>query len=110
MLRRHPRSTPWLRVLREVLQLAGPQAQFQRHGERPWLSATFSGARHAMVLAFDGLEAITDGETFIAALPDHEFTVPRHLVADAVVTAMEHIVLPAPRLTVEIELLVLEEA
>lgn len=109
MPRRQPRRTPWLRVLQEVLQLAGPQAEFLRHKERPWMSATFSGARHSMALAFDGLEAIANAEAFAAALPDHEFTVPRHLVADAAVTAMDHCVLPAPRLVIEIELLVLED-
>ncbi|MEE4451112.1 hypothetical protein [Novosphingobium resinovorum] len=105
---RRPARGPWLRLLSEVLALAGPSAEFLRHSERNWASATFSGARHTIVLAFEGLDGVARGEALIAALPDHEFTVPRHLVADAVVAGVEHRQSP-PRLTVEVELLVLED-
>lgn len=108
--RAHRRRGPWARLLSEVLDLAGPHAQFVRHSERPWSSATFSGARHGIVVSFRGAEATAHGETFIAALPDHEFTVPGHLVADATVIAVEHAQLPEPGMTVEAELLLLEEA
>ncbi|WP_232491973.1 hypothetical protein [Novosphingobium kaempferiae] len=99
---------PWLRLLSEVMQLAGPGVEFVQHGERAWASATFTGARHTIVLAFEGAQAIAHGETFIAALPDHEFSVPRHLVADAAIVAVEHRQGP-PYMTVEVELLVLED-
>ncbi len=49
------------------------------------------------------------GEQFIAALPEHEFTLPRQLVADAAVVSVEHATLPEPRLTVELELLLLDD-
>lgn len=104
-----PRRAPWLRLLSEVLRLAGPRVEFVSHAEREWASATFSGARHTIVLAFEGAEAIAGGEAFIAALPDHEFTLPRQLVADAAVVAVEHAALPCARMTVEAELLVLED-
>ena len=44
------------------------------------------------------------------ALPDHEFTIPRQLVADAAVVAVEHTTLPEQRLEVTAELLLLEDA
>lgn len=103
-----PVRGPWLRLLSEVMQLAGPGAEFLQHTERAWASATFNGARHTISLVFEGMQAIARGETFIAALPDHEFNVPRHLVADAAIVAVEHRQGP-PHMTVELELLVLED-
>ncbi|MDE8654117.1 hypothetical protein [Novosphingobium album (ex Liu et al. 2023)] len=109
-LRERGHKGVWLSLLGEVLGLAGGRAEFLRHEERTWSSATFSGARHTILLAFSGLEAIAAGETFIAALPDHEFTLPRHLVADAGVIAVEHVAGPRPCMTVEAELLLLDDA
>lgn len=81
-----------------------------RHGERSWASVTFSGTRHTVVLAFAGLEPVAAGEQFINVLPEHEFTIPRQLVADAAVVRVEHTMLPEPRLEVEVQLLLLDEA
>jgi hypothetical protein len=103
------RRGPWLRLLSQVLQLAGADAQFLRHDEKPWSSATFSGSRHTIVVAFEGTGAVAQGEAFVAALPEHEFTVARQIVADATVVAVEHLMLPVPRMTVEAELLMLED-
>lgn len=100
---------PWLHLLSAVLQLAGGKAELLRHAERPWASATFSGSRHTIALSFTGEDAVADGEAFIAALPDHEFTLPRHIVADAAISAVEHGLDPAPHMTVEVELLLLED-
>lgn len=104
------RRRPWVRLLSEVLQLAGPEVEFLRHAERTWSSATFAGARHTITMAFAGIEAIAQGEAFLAALPDHEFTIPGQLVADAAVVAVEHENTSAPRMEVEVELLLLEDA
>ena len=100
---------PWLQLLSAVMELAGSAAELLRHTEKPWASVTFTGSRHAITLAFTGAEAAAMGEIFIAALPEHEFDVPRQIVADAAVLAVEHVLVPEPRLTVEIELLLLEE-
>lgn len=100
---------PWVHLLSAVLGLAGGKAQLLRHAEKPWASATFSGARHTVALAFAGTEGAAAGEAFIAALPDHEFTLPRHLVADATISAVEHTLESEPHLTVEAEFLLLEE-
>jgi hypothetical protein len=95
---------------RELCDLAGGRAQVLAHSETAWASVTFSGARHRVELAFEGTEAIEAGECFIALLPEHEFTIPRHLVADATVVEVDHRLAPEPRLAVVAELLLLEES
>jgi hypothetical protein len=109
-LRREGARGPWLALLGELVALAGAGTQFLHHSERPWSSATFSGARHGFMLAFEGAEAVAGGERLIAALPDHEFNLRGRLVADATITAVEHSLVDGPHLTVETELLVLDEA
>ena len=108
--RRATRHSPWLPVLAAVLKLTQGQAELIRHGERAWASVTFSGTRHEIVLAFSGAEAVTQGELFIDALPDHEFTIARQLVADAAAVVVHHSLSPEPRLEVTVELLLLDEA
>ena len=100
---------PWLLLLAEILKLAGPRAEFLRHAERPWNSATFSGSRHSIALAFTDKDAIADGERLIEALSEHEFAIPRQLVADASVAEADHHAGPPPCLRLELELLLLEE-
>lgn len=101
---------PWLALLSEVLTLAGPHAEFRQHAERPWSSATFSGSRHTIALEFTGQVAVDSAEALIAALPDHEFTVPGQLVADATIASLGHETGPPPHMIVEVELLLLDES
>jgi hypothetical protein len=101
---------PWRALLSAVADLAGGKAELLRHVERPWASVTFAGTRHSIVLAFTGEDALTAGDAFMNALPDHEFAIPRQLVADAAVASVEHALLPQPKLTVEVELLLLEDS
>ncbi len=110
LIRRQGVRRPWMQLLSAVLQLAGGKAELLRHAERPWASVTFSGSRHTIVLGFTGPEAVAAGEAFITALPEHEFTLPRQLVADAAAVAVEHEMLPQPKLTVEAALLLLDDA
>lgn len=100
---------PWLQLLSALLELAGGKAELLRHCERPWASVTFSGSRHTVTIAFSGIEAIDAGETFIAALPEHEFAIARQLVADASVVSVEHTHSPTPAMTVEVEILLLDD-
>lgn len=109
-LRRRGPQGPWVHVLSAVLQFAGPHAALLRHSEKSWASVTFCGSRHTVALQFEGASAVADGEAFIAALGDHEFSIPRHFVAEAALVSAETVLLPAPQLTVEVELLLLEEA
>lgn len=96
--------------LREaLLELANGRATILAHNEKPWASVTFAGARHRLELEFEGPAAILAGERFIADLPEHEFTLPGQLVADAAVTEVAHRLDP-PRMQVSCELLLLEDA
>jgi hypothetical protein len=97
-------------LLSQLHDLAQGHARLVCHCERPWASATFSGSRHQLKLEFRGDLAIPAGEALIAALPDHEFTVPGQLVADATVTAVESRQTDGPVLIIEIELLLLLDA
>lgn len=108
-IRRDRPLNTWMRLLAHVLALAQNRGELVRNTERAWASATFCGARHTIVLAFDGAEGVAAGETFIAALPDHEFDVPGYLVADASVREVNHAQVPEPRLVIELELLLLED-
>lgn len=101
---------PWGRLLKAMLELAGDQAELVRHVERDWASATFSGSRHAISLGFFGPQAAEAGEAFIIALPDHAFVIPRYLVADAQIIAVDDNQLPERRMIVEAQLLLLEPA
>lgn len=67
--------------LREALSsLAGGKAQILTHSERSWASITFSGARHSIELAFEGIVAAKAGEEFIALLPDVRLVVKAELL------------------------------
>lgn len=96
-----------LRVALE--ELGDYRGQVLSHREKAWASITFAGARHSVAMLFAGEDAVEAGERFIAALPDHEFAIPGQIVADATVTEAYHRLLPAPRLVVTCELLLLEE-
>ncbi len=104
-----PRPQPWAGLIDAVLALSHYRGELVSHAERNWASATFSGARHNLVLRFAGAEGMEAGEALISALPEHEFALPRWLVADATVIAAQHSALPTPQLIVEVELLVLED-
>ena len=108
-LLRKARRDPANHLLGALHMLADGQAIVLRHEERAWASITFSGARHTVVLRFVGDAAVAAGEHFIAALPDHEFAIPRRLVADAAIVAVRHAMLPEPSLEVECEVLLLDE-
>lgn len=98
------------RLREALLALAAGHGEVLRHEERAWASVTFAGARHRVTLAFTGAEAVAGGETLIAELPEHEFALPGQLVADATVCAVEHDLLPQPRLQVTCEMLLVEDA
>ena len=105
----HAPRRPWLQLLSAVLELGEGKAELLRHAERAWASATFAGTRHTIRLVFNGHEAIAAGERLIDALPDHEFTIPHQLVAEAAISEVIHTALPEPRLEIEADVLLLEE-
>lgn len=110
----YPRVTPPQRStgdrLRQALLALGDyHGQVLAHRERAWASITFSGTRHTVTLLFAGEAAVAAGERVLAELPEHEFAIPGQIVADAAIVEAEHRLLPAPRLTVTCELLLVEE-
>lgn len=78
---------PHARLLRLLLAMAGEGAEILSSSSRSWSSATFSGARHKAVLKISGGDAQQRAEQFAAKLPEAEFRVPGHIVADALVQA-----------------------
>lgn len=108
-LPRGPRRGATERLREELKALAGGHAEFLAHSEKSWASVTFAGTRHRLDLAFTGEDAVAAAETFIACLPEHEFAIPRQLVADAAVTSVDHRIGPDPRMEVRLELLLLDE-
>lgn len=107
----HPKRRSTGDRLREaILALAQGHGECQHHAEKAWASITFAGTRHTLRLVFDGEDAVASGEELVAALPDHEFALPGQLVADATITGVESTQKPSPRMLVECELLLLEDA
>ena len=107
---RAPRRTDADRLQEALIALAGGFGVVVSHDERAWASVTFAGARHRVTLEFAGEEAIAGGEWLIAELPEHEFCLPRQLVAEATVVGAHHVLLPEPRLRVDCELLLVEDS
>jgi hypothetical protein len=106
---RGPRRSTSERLRQSLQALAGGHAVIEAHSEKSWASITFAGARHRLDLAFEGEQAIEAGENFIAFLPEHEFAIPRQLVADAAITFVDHRMGADPRLLVRVELLLLDD-
>jgi hypothetical protein len=109
-LRPRRQGQPWLPLLNALLPLAGEHATLISHTEAPWASITFSGTRHSVALEFAGQDGAEAAEWFIEALPDHEFAIPRKLVADAAIVAVRQVMVPERRIAIDAELLLLDDA
>jgi len=83
-----------------LLKIATP-AEIPESRERPWASVTFTGARHWVSLSVGPARAAE----IAAMLPDHEFDLPGHLVADIAVTGTR---VDGDRTVIEIEALTVE--
>lgn len=103
-------GSAWRTVCDAVLGLGRGHAELIAHEETAWASATFRGHRHSITVAFRGEDGVIAGQAMLDALPEHEFSMPRRLVAEArpvwrrMVTAGRR---PAS-LTAEVDLLVLD--
>ena len=109
-LRGVPRRTAGDHLRAALQALSGGHARIASHRETSWASVTFAGTRHRLELLFEGAAAVEAGELLLAELPEHEFDIPRQLVADATVREVDHRMLPEPCLAASIELLLLEDA
>lgn len=84
-----PPRDPLARLQKRLLALAGDGARIVATQSRPWASATFIGAQHLLTLE---IEENIDGQAaqaFVDTLPEAEFAIPGHIVADAVVDSWE---------------------
>lgn len=104
-----PRRSLADRVRSALLLITGGAGTILSHEEKAWASITFSGTRHEVVMEFCGTEAVLAGEELIECLPDHEFTLPGQLVADATIAKVDHRFGAMERLEVTAILLLLEE-
>lgn len=96
-------------VLRALSALGAAPDEMIVHAQTDWASITFSGVRHQLTYAFDGASAVDRGEGLIARLDEHDWKIAGQLVADARVLEVEQRVDP-PRLVVDLEILLIEEA
>lgn len=70
---------------------------------RRWSSATFAGMQHRLVLSAQPSPAL---DSWLAALPETEFALRGHLVADLVVERLRR---EGEAVTIELEVLTVEE-
>ena len=82
---RAPRRDPHARIIAQLVQLSGPDMTVIASSSRLWASATFVGAQHRVVLRFSGGDAPANAARFAELLPDAEFSIAGHIVADACV-------------------------
>ncbi len=106
---RRARRSSGDRLREALLALARGHGRFESHAEKAWASITFAGTRHSVRMVFKGSDSIAAGEQFITELPEHEFAIAGHLVADATIVSVQHNLLSGPKLTIECEVLLLED-
>ena len=94
-------------LVTQLHALGGNRGHLLVHEQKSWASITFSGKRHVLTLLFTG-EDIAKGEELIERLPEHEFSVPGQLVADASVVRVTNN-LKDRTLEIDCELLLLAE-
>lgn len=103
--RRHDPATVLIRAL---LDLCEGRAELLEHRGKSWASATFAGMRHVLRLGFQG-PGVATGEWLAGILPEHEFDLPGHIVADAAVIEQHRRTEGEPRLDLTIEVLTVED-
>lgn len=91
-----------VRALRGAALGAGCPVEISQSAWRRWASATFTGARHAITLSAPASAAL---DRWLGALPEAEFALSGHLVADLRVIAVQRI---DGRTQAELEVLTLE--
>lgn len=99
---RHDIDAALSRVIEHSAGAAGCPVRVAAHGRRRWASATFSGARHAMTISAAPTPQL---DRWLGTLPDADFTLRGHLVADLKIMAVRRC--PA-HFSADIEVLTLE--
>lgn len=83
---RGPARDDAMRIYRAVATVLGPGCELVTAQERPWASATFSGARHRLRVQLALADMQSPAPAALDTLPDHEFVLPGQIVADCAVT------------------------
>lgn len=76
------------RLVEALLRIAGADAVALDSNLRPWCSATFVGARHEILLGLGGPDAGRRGSALADSLPETEFRIPGHVIADLAVDSL----------------------
>lgn len=79
------KSNPHGRLMRTLSALAGEGSELIRSSSTRWASATFSGARHDAELKLTGNSAHARAQALAGSLPEAEFALAGHIVADLTV-------------------------
>lgn len=108
MIHQTIRHDPATALIRAVLSLCKGDAMLDEHRGTAWASATFSGMRHVMRLRFDGPQAVETAQWLARILPEHEFAISGHLVADIAITQTHRRHEGAPAMTLIVESLTVE--
>jgi hypothetical protein len=77
------------RLLTALLDRTGPDSDVEDSRITAWASATFIGARHTVILMLNGEEKAARAQVLRTALPEAEFAIPGHIVADLSVDGVE---------------------
>jgi len=80
------RRDPGASLTRQIEALADGRARVTLKRERPWASITFDGTRYSFAIDWEGAVEPDQIQKLTKALPDHEFSIPGHFVADMLVT------------------------
>lgn len=102
------RHDPATALIRAVLSLARGDAELEEHRGTSWASATFTGMRHVMRLRFEGAQAVATAHWLVRTVPEHEFALSGHLVADIAITESHRRSEGEPSMTLIIEALTVE--
>lgn len=108
MIQQKIRHDPATALIRAVLSLARGYAALEEHRGTAWASATFSGMRHVMRVRLDGTQGLETGRWLASILPEHEFAIAGHLVADIAITRTHRRDEGKPAMTLVIEALTVE--
>jgi hypothetical protein len=69
--------------------MAGSQARIEAASSRSWASATFQGSRHEILLRISGEACAALMSSMAMRLPEAEFVIAGHIVADISVDIRE---------------------
>lgn len=73
------------RLIAALIERCGGDCEIAEGVMTPWASATFIGARHALTLVLMGEDASLRAEALAVMLPEANFAIPGHVVADVAV-------------------------